>query len=256
MFITFEHCKNNLKLFIITIGGIILTNSNAQSNPNNQSWLSQTIPQKYYQQTAPNNRSFPPTNNSNNNQNYDNYDVFTLTPDNYNGKDSVNGYSSLSGVPANEQSLINWVVSSGDNYGRSFLIANKRSGEIILVEGDGSISARSPALFGARLGDEMVSKQTPAGAYTLFQVAAENPGYGGDVLVFANDDVNKVSISVHRVWLETPSERRLQRLSSPNPKERRISDGCINLPDSFYENIVGIVNGSKIYILPETRAYF
>ena len=53
-----------------------------------------------------------------------------------------------------------------------------------------------------------------------------------------------------------PQERRLQRLQSKEPAERRITYGCINVPGAFYEAVVypafrntrGIV-----YILPESR---
>lgn len=166
------------------------------------------------------------------------------------------GNFDITGVPATVEGTIAWVISTGDNGGRAFLIADKRSGELVLVERNGVVIGRTPALFGKYKGDRLGLHFTPAGAFKIIKAIAEHPGYGGDVLTFANDDINKVTVSLHRVWLENPAERRLQRLQSSNPNERRISDGCINIPDSFYNNIVDIVNGSKIYILPETRATF
>lgn len=46
------------------------------------------------------------------------------------------------------------------------------------------------------------------------------------------------------------------RLASPNPKDRRISFGCINLPPNFYDRVLGPAvrrTGAIVYILPEIR---
>ena len=53
-----------------------------------------------------------------------------------------------------------------------------------------------------------------------------------------------------------PKERRLERLASPTPLDKRISYGCINVPVRFYESVVRpAFTGTDgiVYVLPETR---
>ena len=61
---------------------------------------------------------------------------------------------------------------------------------------------------------------------------------------------------MHRVRLVDPKERRLERLASPDPAERRISYGCINVPVAFFDSVVWPLLGSTravVYVLPEVR---
>ena len=62
---------------------------------------------------------------------------------------------------------------------------------------------------------------------------------------------------MHRVRPLVKAERRLQRLASRTPKDNRISFGCINLPVTFYENVLNPTvhkYGAVVYVLPETRS--
>jgi hypothetical protein len=43
---------------------------------------------------------------------------------------------------------------------------------------------------------------------------------------------------MHRVRLVDPKERRLERLASADPADRRISYGCINVPVAFFDTVV------------------
>jgi hypothetical protein len=61
---------------------------------------------------------------------------------------------------------------------------------------------------------------------------------------------------MHRVRLVDPKERRLERLASPDPAERRISYGCINVPVAFFDSVVWPLLRSTravVYVLPEVR---
>lgn len=64
-------------------------------------------------------------------------------------------------------------------------------------------------------------------------------------------------ISLHRVVITSSKERRLQRLESKNPLERRILYGCINVPVKFYDQVISPsftgTNGI-VYVLPDTRS--
>jgi len=66
----------------------------------------------------------------------------------------------------------------------------------------------------------------------------------------------KAGVALHRVITTNPKERRLQRLAAASPLQHRISYGCINVPEAFYDKIVdpafARTNG-VVYILPETK---
>jgi hypothetical protein len=51
-----------------------------------------------------------------------------------------------------------------------------------------------------------------------------------------------------------PAERRAQRLESATAQDNRISFGCINVPEAFYEKVVSPAFRNTlgvVYILPE-----
>ena len=61
---------------------------------------------------------------------------------------------------------------------------------------------------------------------------------------------------MHSVRANETSERRLERLESPDPAEHRISYGCINVPADFYASVAWpsfAEGGGVVYVLPETR---
>ena len=64
------------------------------------------------------------------------------------------------------------------------------------------------------------------------------------------------AVSMHRIRPLVAQEQRLERLASLTVDDNRISFGCINLPVTFYENVVSATvkkYGAVIYVLPETR---
>ncbi len=66
-----------------------------------------------------------------------------------------------------------------------------------------------------------------------------------------------MGIAIHAVVTNNPKERRLQRLRSSDPKEHRISWGCINVPKRFYTKIVSPSfkgHGGMVYVLPENKS--
>jgi hypothetical protein len=65
------------------------------------------------------------------------------------------------------------------------------------------------------------------------------------------------AISLHPVMSVSPGEHRLQRIRSPDPRQHRISYGCINVPKLFYDQVVLRALGgghAVVYILPDTKA--
>lgn len=82
----------------------------------------------------------------------------------------------------------------------------------------------------------LVGENTPQGTYHLVERRVADPLYKGSVLQFAED--SKLVYAIHRPWLGRPSENRLGRLASTDPKVRVITKGCVNVHDSVYEKIL------------------
>ena len=160
--------------------------------------------------------------------------------------------------------VADWVVDSGDNRGMPFVIVDKMDAKVFVFDADGRLRGAGPALLGLARGDDSIpgigdrklseirpeERTTPAGRF----VASLGCNlHGKDVLWV---DYNG-AVSLHRVVTNNPKERRLQRLASPTPLDKRISYGCINVPATFYNNVVSpAFTGTYgiVYVLPESRS--
>lgn len=87
---------------------------------------------------------------------------------------------------------------------------------------------------------------TPVGEFNMNKRITSQKGYGGDILQFyeTNDEV----YAIHRVWLEEPDQRRLERLRSKNIRDRYISSGCINVEPAVYDRLLECCSNSKLII--------
>ena len=158
--------------------------------------------------------------------------------------------------------VADWVVASRDNHALPFIIIDKVAAKVFVFDAKGEIRGASPALLGAGRGDESVpgigqrklatirpaERTTTAGRFE----AALGNDFDQDILWVDYD----TSLSLHRVIVGNPKDRRHARLASPTPLDNRISYGCINVPARFYDSIVvpafkGTVG--IVYILPETK---
>ena len=81
----------------------------------------------------------------------------------------------------------------------------------------------------------LIGRATPKGLFGLTIYTTDEPGYGGDIIGFKKE--NDFLFALHRVWTLIPSERRLERIASPNPADRVITNGCINVNDDVYEKL-------------------
>ena len=164
---------------------------------------------------------------------------------------------------ADARFVADWVADSGDSKGLPYLILDKRDARLFVFAADGRLIATSPVLLGAAPGDDSVEgigtrpmtsvredeKTTPAGRF-LAQ-AGRNASHEDVVWI---DYTN--AVSMHRVRLVDPKERRLERLASADPADRRISYGCINVPVAFFDTVVWPLLRSTravVYVLPEVR---
>ena len=141
--------------------------------------------------------------------------------------------------------IADWAVHSGDHAGLPFVVVDKVDSRVFVFDAQGGLRGASPALVGAARGDESPpdigrraissirpsERTTPAGR---FQAVMGKGPKGEDILWVDYDS----ALALHRVVTHVPQERRLQRLQSQEPAERRITYGCINVPVAFYESVV------------------
>ncbi len=164
----------------------------------------------------------------------------------------------------NAQHFADWVVDAGDNRGMPFVIVDKIDAKVFVFDADGRLRGAAPALLGLARGDETIpgignrklsdippeERITPAGR---FVASLGFNFHGKDVLWVDYDD----AFSLHRVVTNNPKEHRLERLASPKPLDHRISWGCINVPATFYNDVVRpAFTGTNgiVYVLPEIRS--
>ena len=164
---------------------------------------------------------------------------------------------------ADVRQVADWSLGIRDNQGLPFAIIDKKTAAVFVFGADGRLRGASPVLLGRAIGDDTVpgigerklhnilpeERTTPAGRF----LAAPGRDLERDVLWVDYDN----AISMHRVVHGDPDDRRLERLASPSPAERRISYGCINVPVKFYDEVVAPTLGtstSVVYILPEVKS--
>jgi hypothetical protein len=166
-------------------------------------------------------------------------------------------------VSSDARRVANWVASSGDNQGLSFMIIDKVQAKVFVFNAVGRLDGASRALMGLAKGDDTVpgvgaqrlatirpdERITPAGRF----VARMGRDYQTDILWIDYD----ASLSLHRVVHGDANDHRLRRLATDSATDKRISYGCINVPAKFYDTVV--LNAFKsapgiVYILPEVKA--
>jgi hypothetical protein len=165
---------------------------------------------------------------------------------------------------ADARIVADWVADSRDNGGRPFVILDKRDARVLVFDAQARLIDSSPVLLGAAAGDDSVvgigqrpiaqvrpeERTTPAGRF----VSRPGRNASGEDVVWVDYDA---AVSMHRVRPVDPKERRLERLASNDPSQRRISYGCINVPVAFFDRVVQPVLGTQaavVYVLPEVKA--
>lgn len=167
--------------------------------------------------------------------------------------------------PAVVRQLAFWVVDSADNGELPFVVIDKRGAQVWVFEPGGRLAGATPALLGYAPGDHTVpgigqrpieqvrpeERTTPAGRF----VAEPGRNALGEEVVWVDYDA---AVSMHRVRLTNPQERRAERLATPTVEDNRISFGCINLPPSFFDEVVWPRLGNRravVYVLPEVKPF-
>ena len=160
--------------------------------------------------------------------------------------------------------LTDWILASNNNGGLPFLVVDKKQAMVFAFHPDGRVRGMAPALLGMAVGDDSApgigqrklaairphERTTPAGRF----VAALDYNLHGVEILWVDYDT---AISLHRVVAGTPKERRAERLASPSALDNRVSYGCINVPATFFDQVVKpAFTGTNgiVYVLPETRS--
>lgn len=159
--------------------------------------------------------------------------------------------------------VANWAVHSRDHKKNAFVVVDKADARVYVFGPDGKLRDSAPALLGSARGDHTVpgigekplsaikpdEKTTPAGRF----VAEPGKNTNGEDIIWVDYDA---AVSMHRIRPFVAVERRLERLATLTVDDNRISFGCINLPITFYENVLSPTvhkHGAIVYVLPETR---
>ncbi len=156
----------------------------------------------------------------------------------------------------------NWVAASRDNQSLPFIVIDKVNAVVFAFDATGGLRGTAPALLGMARGDASVpgigqrklatitpaERTTPAGRFK----ASLGRDFEQDILWIDYD----AALSMHRVIVGRRIDNRAGRLASPTPSDNRISYGCVNVPATFYDDVVKpLFTGTVgiVYILPETK---
>ena len=159
--------------------------------------------------------------------------------------------------------LANWVSYTYDSQHRPFVIVDKKAARMYVFDGWGRLWSHAPVLVGSAVGDDTApgvgskrlaqlkpgEKTTAAGR---FEARPGKDNHGANVIWIDYD----AALSMHAVASVSASERREERLATPEPDDNRISNGCINLPPKFFNGVLWPTvqrSGAIVYVLPETR---
>lgn len=162
------------------------------------------------------------------------------------------------------RAVADWVADSGDNRGMNFVIIDKKNTQVFVFDRHARLLGATPVLLGVAPGDDSVTgigkraiadilpqeRTTPAGRF----VGEPGRNVSGENVVWVDYEA---AVSMHRVRVVDPQERRLERLASPTIDDNRISYGCVNIPVWFFEEVLSPAFHQRygvVYVLPEVKA--
>ncbi len=171
--------------------------------------------------------------------------------------------ASIAAIPDAVRQLALRVRDSGDHGGRPFAIVDKRSAMIMLYSADGTLAGSSSALMGRTLGDastagvgDRTQQQrlrnedltTPAGRF----VSEPGRNSSGEAIVWIDYGA---ALAIHRLRPGASRDERSRRLASNDAQAKRVSAGCVVVPERFFDSVVQPLLGrgrGVVYVLPES----
>lgn len=179
---------------------------------------------------------------------------------------AMSHYANFLGEAASDEAkfVANWVADSRDNQKLSFVIIDKKHARVYVFDASAMLIGATPVLLGAAAGDDSVTgigqrplnevlpheRTTPAGRF----MGEPGTNTKGEDVIWVDYDA---AVSMHRVRITDPKERRLERLASLTTDDNRISFGCVNIPVAFYENVLSPEFKARygvVYVLPEVKS--
>ncbi len=161
--------------------------------------------------------------------------------------------------------MADWVVARHDNGRMSFVVLDKRDARLYVFKPNGELVGDTPVLLGSAHGDDTfpgigdvpIAQVKPYQRTTAAGRFVTRPGLDADHtdVVWLDYDA---ALAMHRVINKVKAEHRLQHLANPNPKARRISWGCINIPIPFFDAYISPVFGKRsgvTYVIPERKTF-
>ena len=171
--------------------------------------------------------------------------------------------SALDGVDASADAryVEHWIHEQGDDHGRPFVIVDKKAARIFVFGAGGRLVGESSTLLGQSRGDVPVpgagqkdpsdllpdERKTPAGRFE------SQPGRNlhGEPVVWVDYDTG---IAIHRVRPGISQMQRVNSLATDDPNNKRLSLGCVVVPEDFFWAVVIPTMGQgrgTVYVLPE-----
>jgi hypothetical protein len=171
--------------------------------------------------------------------------------------------SALEGVDASADAryVEHWIREKGDDHGRPFVIVDKKAARIFVFGAGGKLVGESSTILGQSRGDVPVpgagqknpsdllpyERKTPAGRFE------SQPGRNlhGEPVVWVDYDTG---IAIHRVRPGISQMQRVNSLATEDPTNKRLSLGCVVVPEEFFWSVVIPTMGHThgvVYVLPE-----
>jgi hypothetical protein len=164
---------------------------------------------------------------------------------------------------AEARQIADWVATSGDNGGFAFAILDKRGARLHVFDPSARLTGSSLVLLGSAIGDDSApdignrplaqirsdERTTAAGRF----VSEPGRDETGDRVVWVD---YAAALAMHRVKVVDPKERRFERIATESVDDKRISNGCINIPIAFFDDVVEPMLGrgrAVVYVLPEVK---
>jgi len=154
-----------------------------------------------------------------------------------------------------------WIRTKGDDHGRPFVIVDKKAARIFVFGAGGKLVGTSSTILGQSRGDIPVpgagqknpanllpdERKTPAGRFD------SQPGRNlhGEPVVWVDYDTG---IAIHRVRPGISQMQRVSSLATEDPGNKRLSLGCVVVPEEFFWSVVIPTMGHShgtVYVLPE-----
>ena len=169
---------------------------------------------------------------------------------------------SVSSAVARAQAPMAGVLMTADHRQQPFAVVDKRAATISVYRADGVLAGTSSVLLGSTPGDYSMpgvgeraqtgqlradDRTTPAGRFN------SEPGRNraGDAIVWVD---YASAFAIHRLRAGPSKEHRARRLRSVSAADKRVSDGCVVVPEAFFDAVVQPTLGRTrgvVYVLPE-----